>query len=175
MLVLNAGIFPTGTGVAGLSLEAWREAMAVNVEANVMLLRACHPLLKIAPRGGRVVAVGSKNVAAPGIGAAAYSASKAALTQLARVAALEWGADRIRVNTVHPDAVFDTALWTDEVLQARAGHYGITVEQYKTRNVLRAEIRSRDVAELVCCMCGAAFSRTTGAQVPIDGGNERII
>ena len=149
--------------------------MAVNVEANVMLLRACHPLLKISPRGGRVVAVGSKNVAAPGIGAAAYSASKAALTQLARVAALEWGADRIRVNTVHPDAVFDTALWTDEVLQARASHYGITVEQYKTRNVLRAEIRSRDVAELVCCMCGTAFSRTTGAQVPIDGGNERII
>jgi NAD(P)-dependent dehydrogenase (short-subunit alcohol dehydrogenase family) len=149
--------------------------MAVNVEANVTLLRACHPLLKHAFRGGRVVAIGSKNVAAPGIAAAAYSASKAALTQLARVCALEWGPDSIRVNTVHPDAVFDTALWSDDVLAARARHYGLTVEQYKTRNVLRTEIRSRDVAELVCAMCGAAFARTTGAQVPIDGGNERII
>ena len=64
--------------------------------------------------------VGSKNVPAPGPGAAAYSASKAALTQLARVAALEWGPDRIRVNIVHPNAVFDTGIWTDEVLESRA-------------------------------------------------------
>ena len=175
IVVLNAGIFPPGAPVAAASLEAWRETMAVNVEANVTLLRACHPLLKLASRGGRVIAIGSKNVAAPGIAAAAYSASKAALTQLARVCALEWGPDAIRVNIVHPDAVFDTALWSDDVLAARARHYGLTVEQYKTRNVLRTEIRSRDVAELVCAMCGAAFARTTGAQVPIDGGNERII
>ena len=175
LLVLNAGIFPAGTPIAHAALQAWREVSAVNVEANVVLMRACHPLLKLAPRGGRVVVIGSKNVAAPGLGAAAYSASKAALTQLARVAALEWGGDAIRVNTVHPDAVFDTALWTDEVLRARARHYGLTVEQYKARNILRTEIRSRDVAELVCTLCGAAFSRTTGAQVPIDGGNERIV
>ena len=77
-----------------------------------------HPLLKCAPRGGRVVVIGSKNVPAPGPGAAAYSASKAALTQLARVAALEWGGDGIRVNVVHPNAVFDTGIWTDEVLAA---------------------------------------------------------
>jgi rhamnose utilization protein RhaD (predicted bifunctional aldolase and dehydrogenase)/NAD(P)-dependent dehydrogenase (short-subunit alcohol dehydrogenase family) len=175
MLVLNAGIFPASAPIAQSALDAWREVASVNVEANVMLMRACHPLLRLAPRGGRVVAVGSKNVAAPGHGVAAYSASKAALTQLARVAALEWGADGIRVNTVHPDAVFDTALWTEEVLQSRARHYGLTVEQYKARNVLRTEVRSRDVAELVCALCGAAFARTTGAQVPIDGGNERVI
>lgn len=59
--------------------------------------------------------VGSRNVpaAAPGSGAAAYSASKAALTHLARVAALEWGGDGIRANVVHPNAVFDTGVWSD--------------------------------------------------------------
>jgi NAD(P)-dependent dehydrogenase (short-subunit alcohol dehydrogenase family) len=149
--------------------------MAVNLDANQSLLRLCHPLLQKSPRGGRVVAIGSKNVPAPGVGAAAYSASKAALTQLARVAALEWAADRIRVNVVHPDAVFDTGLWGDDVLQARAAHYGLTIEQYRKRNLLRTEIRSRDVAALVCALCDEAFSRTTGAQVPIDGGNERVI
>lgn len=175
MLVLNAGVFPGGVAVAEAKLDDWRRVMAVNVDANLELMRACHPLLKLAPRGARVVAVGSKNVAAPGPGAAAYSASKAALTQLARVAALEWGQDGIRVNVIHPDAVFDTSLWTDDVLRARAEHYGVTVAEYKRRNVLRTEITSHDVATLVCAMCGAAFARTTGAQVPIDGGNDRII
>src|ERR1700692_923396 len=85
----------------------------------------------LAPRGGRVFVIGSKNVAAPGPGAAAYSASKAALTQLARVAALEWGAAGIRVNTLHPNAVFDTGIWTNEVLRARAESYGLSVEEYK--------------------------------------------
>jgi NAD(P)-dependent dehydrogenase (short-subunit alcohol dehydrogenase family) len=149
--------------------------MAVNVDANLALLRACHPLLRLAPNGGRVVVIGSKNVPAPGQGAAAYSASKAALAQLARVAALEWGGDRIRVNTLHPDAVFDTGLWTPEVLEERARRYGLTVDQYKRRNVLRTEVTSRDVAELAAEMCGPLFGKTTGAQLPVDGGNERVI
>ena len=138
-------------------------------------MRECYPLLKLAPNGGRVVIIGSKNVPAPGPGAAAYSASKAALTQLARVAALEWGADGIRVNTIHPNAVFDTGVWTDEVLAARAGHYGLSVAEYKARNVLKTEVKSRDVAELAAEMCGPLFAKTTGAQVPVDGGNDRVI
>ena len=122
-----------------------------------------------------MVVIGSKNVPAPGPGAAAYSASKAALTQLARVAALEWGGDGIRVNTLHPNAVFDTGIWTEEVLEPRAADYGLSVEQYKSNNVLRVEVTSRDVAELAAELCGPLFAKTTGAQIPIDGGNERVI
>jgi rhamnose utilization protein RhaD (predicted bifunctional aldolase and dehydrogenase)/NAD(P)-dependent dehydrogenase (short-subunit alcohol dehydrogenase family) len=175
MLILNAGLFPGSRRIEALDLAEWRRAMQVNVEANLALLRACHPLLKLAPRGARVVVIGSKNVPAPGPGAAAYSASKAALTQLARVAALEWGADGIRVNVIHPHGVFDTGLWSAAVLAERARHYGITVEEYRARNVLRTEVTSRDVAELAAEMCGPLFAKTTGAQVPVDGGNERVI
>jgi rhamnose utilization protein RhaD (predicted bifunctional aldolase and dehydrogenase)/NAD(P)-dependent dehydrogenase (short-subunit alcohol dehydrogenase family) len=175
MLVLNAGIFPGGCRIEALGDEEWRKVLRVNLDANLALLREAQPLLALAPRGGRVVVVGSKNVPAPGPGAAAYSASKAALTQLARVAALEWGASGIRVNTLHPDAVFDTGIWTPEVLAARAKSYGMTVEQYKTKNVLRTEVRSVDVAELAAELCGALFAKTTGAQIPVDGGNDRVI
>jgi NAD(P)-dependent dehydrogenase (short-subunit alcohol dehydrogenase family) len=175
LLILNAGFFPGGAAISVLDDAAWRKVMQVNLDANLSLLRECHPLLKRAPRGARVVVIGSKNVPAPGPGAAAYSASKAALTQVARVAALEWGADGIRVNTLHPDAVFDTALWAGGVLEARAAHYGMTIEQYKTRNVLRTEVTSRDVAELAAELCGPLFAKTTGAQIPVDGGNERVI
>jgi rhamnose utilization protein RhaD (predicted bifunctional aldolase and dehydrogenase)/NAD(P)-dependent dehydrogenase (short-subunit alcohol dehydrogenase family) len=175
MLVLNAGVFPAGRNVQELSDEEWRRVNAINVDANVALLRECHPILRLAPGGGRVVVIGSKNVPAPGPGAAAYSASKAALTQLARVAALEWGAEGIRVNIIHPNAVFDTGIWTDEVLATRAAHYRVTVDEYKKNNVLKTEIRSSDVAEMAADMCSPLFAKTTAAQVPVDGGNERVI
>ena len=175
MLVLNAGIFPSSQSIQDIAAESWRSAMSVNVEANLLVMQACHALLKLAPRGGRIVVIGSKNVPAPGPGAAAYSASKAALNQLARVAALEWGKDGIRINSLHPNAVYDTALWTDEVLAARAKAYNLTVEQYKRNNLLRTEVASRDVAELAAEMCGPLFAKTTGAQVPVDGGNERVV
>ena len=175
VLVLNAGVFPTTSPIEALALEDWRRAMEVNVDANVGLLREAFPLLREAPRGGRVVVNASKNVPAPGPGAASYSASKAALTQLARVAALEWGAYGIRVNVVHPNAVFDTGLWSEEVIGERAKSYGLTVDEYRQNNVLGVEVTSADVARTIVAMCGPAFSRTTGAQVPVDGGNERVI
>jgi len=175
MLILNAGIFPGGKAIESLDGKEWRRVMSVNLDANLTLMRECSTLLRLAPNGGRIVIIGSKNVPAPGPGAAAYSASKAALTQLARVAALEWGSSGIRVNTVHPNAVFDTGIWTDEVLKSRAAHYGMSVEEYKRNNVLRTEVRSTDVAELAAEMCGPLFAKTTGAQVPVDGGNDRVI
>jgi rhamnose utilization protein RhaD (predicted bifunctional aldolase and dehydrogenase)/NAD(P)-dependent dehydrogenase (short-subunit alcohol dehydrogenase family) len=175
LLVLNAGIFPGGCRIEALGDEEFRRVLRVNLDANLSLMRETQPLLALSPRGGRVVVIGSKNVPAPGPGAAAYSASKAALTQLARVAALEWAADGIRVNTLHPDAVFDTGIWTPEVLAARAKSYGMTVEQYKTKNLLHVEVRSADVAELAAELCGPLFAKTTGAQIPVDGGNERVI
>ena len=175
MLILNAGIFPGGKRIESLGDDEWHKVMHINLDVNLTLLRECHPLLKLAPNGARVVCIGSKNVPAPGPGAAAYSTSKAALNQLARVAALEWGEDNIRINTLHPDAVFDTGIWTEEVLQSRASHYGMSIQEYKTKNILRTEISSANVAELACEMCGPLFAKTTGAQIPIDGGNDRVI
>lgn len=175
MVVLNAGIFPKSAMVSEMDLALWQRVMHINLDANVTILRESYPLLKQAPDKGRVLVNASRNVPAPGPGAAAYSTSKAGLTQLARVAALEWGKDGIRVNMIHPHAVFDTGIWTDEVLNSRAEKYGVTVQEYKTRNVLKVELTSHDIGELVCEMLGPVFSKTTGAQVPVDGGSDRVI
>ena len=175
MLVLNAGIFPGGKHIAELDLAEWYKVQEINLNANLKWMQACHPLLKLAPKGGRVVVVGSKNVAAPGQGAAAYSAAKAALNQLMRIAAMEWASDRIRINTLHPDAVFDTGIWSEDVIAARAQHYGMSVEEYKHRNLLKVDITSADVAALTAELCGPLFAKTTAAQIPIDGGDVRVI
>ena len=175
IVVCNAGMFPPSAPIASLPDDLWRRVMAVNLDANVALLRMAAPLLADSPRGGRVVVNASKNVAAPGPGAAAYSASKAALTQLARVAALEWAPQGIRVNIVHPNAVFDTGIWDDATLASRAESYGLSVEEYKRNNLLGVEVASTDVAAVVVALCSPTFAKTTGAQIPIDGGNERVI
>jgi len=175
ILVVSAGVFPRSEPLADLTADAWRQTMAVNVDSVAMLYQHASPLLQLAVGGGDVVVVASKNVIAPGRGAAAYSASKAALTQLSRVAALEWASDGVRVNMVHPDAVFDTGLWTAELLEARATHYGLSVEDYKRRNLLRTEVTSRTVARMVRAMADGTFIATTGAQVAVDGGSERTI
>lgn len=175
ILILNAGIFPASEAIEGLDKTNWDRTLDINLSANLILMQKSYPLLKLAPRYGRVVVIGSKNVHAPGPGASAYSVSKAALNQLTRVASLEWGADNIRINTLHPNAVFDTGIWSEEILQSRAESYGMSVEEYKARNVLKTEVTSHDVAELAAELCGPLFAKTTAAQIPIDGGDIRVI
>lgn len=174
MLITNAGIFPKSATIAQMDDRTWQKSMDINVTSHQKLLTLCLPYLELGIDPA-VVIIGSKNVPAPGPGASAYSVAKAGLTQLGRVAAMELGEKGIRVNILHPNAVYDTSIWTDEVLEARAKHYGLTVEEYKTNNVLKVEVTSRDVADLAVLMLGNAFSKVTGAQIPIDGGNERVI
>lgn len=174
IVVSNAGSFPASQTLEDMDDNNWESSTRLNLSSHMKLLRASVPYLRngIDPA---VIFVASKNVPAPGPGAAAYSVAKAGLTQMARVAALELGEAGIRVNVLHPNAVYDTAIWSDEVLASRAAHYGLTVEEYKTSNVLKTEVASHDVARAVTLFAGQALSKTTGAQLPIDGGNERVI
>ncbi len=174
VLVCNAGIFPASQSLSEMDANQWDRSIQVNLTSQQRLLQACAPFLKLgcAPA---VIFIGSKNAPAPGPGAGSYSVAKAGLTQLARVAALELAENSIRVNVLHPNAVFDTALWSEELLERRAASYGISVDAYKANNLLGVEISSSDVAELACTVAGPAFSKTTGAQIPIDGGNDRVI
>jgi NAD(P)-dependent dehydrogenase (short-subunit alcohol dehydrogenase family) len=174
ILVCNAGIFPPSCTIADMDADIWQKAIDINLTSSQRLMQLAAPYLKNGIDAA-VVIIASKNVPAPGPGAAAYSVSKAGLTQLARVAAMELAPDGVRVNVLHPNAVFDTALWAPEILAARAEHYGMTIEQYKTNNLLGVEVTAADVAAMAAAMAGPLFRSTTGAQVPVDGGNERVI
>jgi len=174
IIVANAGIFTAGQMVDELPLDVWNRTLNINLTAHMQLMHYAIPYLKLGVDSA-VVFVGSRNVGAPGPGASAYSVSKAGITQLARVLSMELAPFGVRVNVLHPDAVFDTELWTEEKLKRSAERYGMSVEEYKTRNLLKTEIASKDVSELCISMCSSVFGKTTGAQIPIDGGNDRII
>lgn len=174
IVVSNAGIFTAGAYIQDMEADNWSRSMAVNLTSHQVLLKHAIPFLKkgVDPS---IIFIGSRNVNAPGAGAASYSCAKAGLTQLCRVAALELAPEGVRVNIIHPDAVFDTKLWTQEALERSAERYGLTVEQYKKRNLMKTEITSRSVGNTVVAVASNAFAKTTGAQIPVDGGNDRII
>jgi NAD(P)-dependent dehydrogenase (short-subunit alcohol dehydrogenase family)/ribulose-5-phosphate 4-epimerase/fuculose-1-phosphate aldolase len=174
ILVSNAGVFPRSARIEEMDASVWQDALAINLTSHQRVLQACIPYLRHGVEPS-VVVIGSKNVPAPGAGQAAYSASKAGLTQLARVAAIELAPDGIRVNVLHPNAVFDTGVWSPEQLASRAAAYGLSVEEYKRNNLLGVEIVAHDVALAVAALAGSSFRRTTGAQIPVDGGNDRVI
>jgi NAD(P)-dependent dehydrogenase (short-subunit alcohol dehydrogenase family) len=97
------------------------------------------------------------------------------MLQLMRIAALEGGAVGIRANAVNPDAVFDNSqLWSGGVREQRAAAHGVKPEElesfYASRNLLKAEVRSEDVAATVSYLLGSESSRTTGAVIAVDGG-----
>ena len=174
IVVSNAGIFTAGAYLEDMEQNNWDRSFLVNLTSHQILLKHAIPFVKkgIDPA---IILMGSRNVNAPGAGAASYSCAKAGLTQLCRVAALELAPDGVRVNIIHPDAVFDTKLWTKEALERSAERYGITVEQYKKRNLMKTEITSRSVGNVVVALASTVFGKTTGAQIPVDGGNDRII
>ncbi|MEQ1749547.1 MAG: bifunctional aldolase/short-chain dehydrogenase, partial [Prosthecobacter sp.] len=131
IVVSNAGIFPKNDHLDAMAQTDWDRTIMINLTSHQKLMNKVIPFVK-AGIDASIIFVGSRNFKAPGPGASAYSCSKAALTQLCRVAALELAPNKVRVNIVHPDAVFDTKLWTPEALQKSATRYGMTVEEYKT-------------------------------------------
>jgi NAD(P)-dependent dehydrogenase (short-subunit alcohol dehydrogenase family) len=174
IIVSNAGI-AHGAAVADMRLEDWERSFAVNARGHFLVAREAMRLLVAQGLGGAFVFVATKNVMSPGKDFAAYSASKAAEAQLAKVLALEGAAHGIRSNIVNPDAVFqDSKLWSEDIRRERAAAQGITVDQledfYRKRNLLGARILPEDVAEAVLFLASDRSAKTTGCTLTVDGG-----
>ena len=174
IVVSNAGI-AHAAAIDRMALADWERSFAVNATGHFLVARAALRVLKAQGLGGSLVFVATKNVMSPGKDFSAYSASKAAEAQLAKVAALEGGPHGIRVNIVNPDAVFrDSGLWSPDVRQERARAQGIAVEEiedfYRKRNLLGVSVLPEDVAEAVLFLASDRAGKTTGCTLTVDGG-----
>ena len=173
VVVSNAGVAHCAP-IEALEAADWERAVSINATGHFFVTRAALRHWRRQGTGGSLVVVATKNVTAPGKDFAAYSASKAAQAQLARVAAIEGGPLGVRVNMVNPDAIFEgSGLWA-EIGPERARAHGIDPaklgEFYRTRTLLNVEVRAEDVAEAVLFLAGDRSSRTTGAMIAVDGG-----
>jgi rhamnulose-1-phosphate aldolase/alcohol dehydrogenase len=174
ILVSNAGIAITSP-IDKLSLSDWQASLAVNSTGHFLAAKEAVGILREQNLGGSLIFIATKNVPAPGQNIGAYSASKAAEAQLARVLAIENGSHGIRSNMINPDAIFrNSNLWSPHIREERAQAHGISVDQvedfYRQRTLLKVSVTAEDVAEAALYLAGNRALKTTGAMLPVDGG-----
>lgn len=176
IVVANAGIAMV-CSLAEMDIEGFRRLERVNVEGTLLTLSEAARRLQLQGTGGDIILISTKNVFSPGASFGAYSATKAAAHQLARVASIELAPFGIRVNMVAPDAVFGegahrSGLWAEigpVRMRARGLDEKELEEYYRNRNLLKARIRPDHVAKAVLFFA-TRQTPTTGATLPVDGG-----
>jgi 3-oxoacyl-[acyl-carrier protein] reductase len=131
----------------------------VNAKFPLLAMRRAEPLL---PDGGRVISISTLNTVLPVPGLALYSASKAALEQFTAVAAREFGARGITVNTVSPGTT-DTAL-------LRETNPPEALEQTAALTALGRLGAPADIADVVAFLAGPDARWITGQNIRATGG-----
>jgi len=176
LIVANAGVAMVAS-LAEMSLDSFRKLERVNVEGTLLVIAEAARHFRVQGTGGDIVLVSTKNVFAPGAKFGAYSATKAAAHQLARIASLELAEIGVRVNMVSPDAVFShgsrrSGLWAEvgpDRMRARGLDEKGLEEYYRQRNLLKAKVTAEHVAKAVLFFA-TRQTPTTGATLPVDGG-----
>jgi meso-butanediol dehydrogenase/(S,S)-butanediol dehydrogenase/diacetyl reductase len=159
VLVQNAGVLSPNGRIHNLATEDWERAFRVNVLGAVNAIRAAVAVMR--PQGsGSIVLTASVAGLTAWSHAAPYCATKAAVIQLAKVAAVEYARDGIRVNCVCP-GTFRSAIHDDlpaEALDAIAGRHPLGLGA------------ASDVAGVYSYLAGDASRWTTGSALVVDGG-----
>lgn len=169
-VVVNAGI-SEACPIADLSLAAWRRVMAVNLDGAFLTLRAGLRLLR---DGGAAVVVSSASATKAEPGIAAYGASKAALLQLARVAAKEGAPRGVRVNAILPGGV-ETPIWRTMPffadLVAETGSEQAAFDRMAGfATPLGHYARPDEIAAQIAFLLSGTARTITGAALTVDGG-----
>jgi rhamnulose-1-phosphate aldolase/alcohol dehydrogenase len=125
--------------------------------------------------GGNIINIASKNGLVAGPNNVAYGTAKAAQLHMSRLLAAELGTDKIRVNTVNPDAVLrGSKIWEGDWAGSRAKAYGISVEElpqhYAKRTLLGEEVLAEDIAKAVLVFVDGSLAKSTGNVLNVDGG-----
>lgn len=170
--VLNAGI-AAGTPIVDTDITQWRKVMAVNLDGAFLSLRTALKAMKKAGRGSVVLTASISGIKAQP-NTAAYSASKAGVIQLAKVAAAEAAAYGVRVNAIAPGGV-DTGIWD------KADFFAALIEQHGSREAALAAMgtestplgrfaSSEEVAAQIGFLLSDLAATITGTCLVSDGG-----
>jgi len=153
----------------------WDLLYDVLVKGQFFITQGAVDIMRKQDIGGDVLNIVSKNALVSGPNNAGYGSAKAAQLHLSRLNAAELGKDKIRVNTVNPDAVIsDSKIWAGAWAEGRAKAYGVKVEElpayYAKRTLLNEIILPEDIAKACFAFVGGLLNKSTGNVLNVDGG-----
>jgi rhamnulose-1-phosphate aldolase/alcohol dehydrogenase len=174
LIVNNAGI-SISKSITDHSIEDWDKLYDILVKGQFIVSKYAVEAMRKQDIGGDIVNIVSKNSVVAGPNNAGYGSAKAAQAHLTRLLAAELGGDKIRVNTVNPDAVIaDSNIWSGGWAEGRAKAYGITVAElpayYAKRTLMNEMILPEDIANACFAFVGGLLGKSTGNTINVDGG-----
>ncbi|CEI80990.1 MULTISPECIES: SDR family NAD(P)-dependent oxidoreductase [Oceanobacillus] len=159
VLVNNAGVSSPKT-IAQMEMDEWNKVMDINLNGCVIGMKYVIPEMQKAG-GGSLINISSIGGIVGMAGSSPYTAAKGALRSLSKSAAVEYGKDKIRVNSVHP-GIIETPMTADSFADA--------TPYYQTFTQLPYFGNPEDVAYGVLFLASDESRFMTGAELVIDGG-----
>ena len=174
-IIVNCAGLSISKPLAETTQADWDLLNDVLVKGQFLVSQAAVEIMRQQQLGGDMVNIASKNGLVAGPNNVAYGTAKAAQLHMSRLLAAELGPDKIRVNTVNPDAVLrGSKIWEGEWAAGRAKAYGISVEElpahYAKRTLLGEELLAEDIAKAVRVFVDGSLSKSTGNVLNVDGG-----
>lgn len=166
---LCAGVSDAGP-ISEMHFDSWRRIMSINLDGMFLGLRACMPSMA---EEGSIVLMSSATARKTVAGTAAYGASKAALEQLMRVAAIEIASKKVTVNAVAPGGVKTAMFSAQDWFKAMVQEKGSEDAAWSAVAALTPTGRfsePSEVAELIGFLLGPAARNITGSVMACDGG-----
>jgi meso-butanediol dehydrogenase/(S,S)-butanediol dehydrogenase/diacetyl reductase len=168
IVVNNAGILYSAN-VLETTNEQWADTFAVNVTALFYVSRAAIAHMRQAG-GGAIVNVASEWGLNGEPNHVAYCASKGAVVQMTRCLALDHARDRVRVNSVCPGEIHTQMV--DEILAAKGGDTAESLRQLASGIPVGRLASPTEVGRVIRFLASEEASYITGANLPVDGGND---
>ncbi|GAA4398580.1 bifunctional rhamnulose-1-phosphate aldolase/short-chain dehydrogenase [Nibrella viscosa] len=174
-IIVNCAGLSISKPLAETTQKDWDILQDVLVKGQFLVSQEAVVILRKQGLGGDIVNIASKNGLVAGPNNVAYGTAKAAQLHMSRLLAAELGPEKIRVNTVNPDAVLrGSKIWEGEWAAGRAKAYGISIEElpahYAKRTLLNEEILAEDIAKAVRVFVDGSLSKSTGNVLNVDGG-----
>jgi NAD(P)-dependent dehydrogenase (short-subunit alcohol dehydrogenase family) len=171
VLVNNAGVTSFGN-VTEVTQEDMEWVLSVNLKAPILLMKAVIPTM-VAQGRGAIVNIASDQAFVGKRHASVYGASKAAIAQLTKSAALDWGGAGVRVNCVAPGST-DTPMLRKvlDILRERyPADFPAGTDTVYTAGIPLGRFASpMEIANVIVFLASDAASFVTGAVIPVDGG-----
>jgi NAD(P)-dependent dehydrogenase (short-subunit alcohol dehydrogenase family) len=168
IVVSNAGNAPSGPLHDGDGARRLQQSLDVNLLSHQHVAQAAAEIFLRQGIGGCLCFNASKSAFNPGPLFGPYAVAKSALVALMKKYAIDLAPFGVRSNAVNADRV-RTGLFSPDLIEARARARGITSDAYFTANLLSRETLAEDVAPAFAYL--ATARATTGAVLPVDGGN----